>query len=91
MIVITGAFGFIGSCLVAKLNAEGYNDLILIDDFSKKEKEQNLTNKKYSNTLSRKYLFDFIAENHRHIQFIFHLGARTDTAEINKKLFDELN
>ena len=34
MIIITGAEGFIGSCLVAALNQAGYNDLILVDDFA---------------------------------------------------------
>ena len=33
MIIVTGAAGFIGSCLVQKLNDEGYTDLILVDDF----------------------------------------------------------
>ena len=35
MIVVTGAAGFIGSCLVEKLNQEGYYDLVLVDDFTK--------------------------------------------------------
>ncbi|MDX1941303.1 MAG: NAD-dependent epimerase/dehydratase family protein, partial [Saprospiraceae bacterium] len=33
MIVVTGAAGFIGSCLVRKLNNEGHWNLILVDDF----------------------------------------------------------
>ena len=41
MIVITGSAGFIGSCLVSKFNSEGINNLILVDDFSKTEKENN--------------------------------------------------
>ena len=34
MIIVTGAAGFIGSCLVGKLNEEGFTDIILVDDFS---------------------------------------------------------
>ena len=34
MITITGAAGFIGSALAARLNAEGFNDLVLVDDFA---------------------------------------------------------
>mgnify|MGYP002511691601 CR=1 FL=1 len=41
MVVITGAAGFIGSVVAGELNQKGYNDLILVDDFSKKEKERN--------------------------------------------------
>ena len=40
MIVITGAAGFISSCLVAHLNEIGYKELILVDDFTKKEKSK---------------------------------------------------
>ena len=39
MIVVTGAAGFIASCLVAELNRSGHNDIVVVDDFSKKEKE----------------------------------------------------
>jgi ADP-L-glycero-D-manno-heptose 6-epimerase len=53
MIVITGAAGFIGSCLLAKLNEEGFNDIVLVDDFSKKEKLRNLEGKKYSLKVDR--------------------------------------
>ena len=52
MIIVTGAAGFIGSCLVQKLNEEGYTDLILVDDFTKVEKEPNLVNKKYTQKMS---------------------------------------
>ena len=47
MIVVTGAAGFIGSCLVKTLNDKGFQDLILVDDFSNEEKNKNLTNKKF--------------------------------------------
>ncbi|MBO6050432.1 MAG: hypothetical protein J6P65_00455 [Bacteroidales bacterium] len=33
MIVITGAAGFIGSCMVQHLNKSGRDDLVLVDDF----------------------------------------------------------
>ena len=41
MIVITGAAGFIGSCLLSKLNGEGITDILLVDDFSFEEKNKN--------------------------------------------------
>jgi ADP-L-glycero-D-manno-heptose 6-epimerase len=46
MIVVTGAAGFIGSALVGGLNNAGIENLILVDDFTKKEKEKNLESKK---------------------------------------------
>lgn len=91
MIVITGAAGFIGSCLVAKLNKEGFTDLILVDDFSKKEKESNLDNVKFKSKIHRDDFFKWLDEHHKFVQFIFHIGARTDTAEFDKELLWKLN
>lgn len=98
MIIITGAAGFIGSCLVSKLNQEGFTDLILVDDFSDAEKMKNLEaclpdrqGKKYSQKIHRDEFIQWLKENQRLVQFIFHIGARTDTTEFNKDIFDRLN
>ncbi len=91
MIIVTGAAGFIGSCLVSRLNNEGYNDLILVDDFSNADKEKNLIDKKFSEKIERTVFQSWLRENHRFVQFIFHIGARTDTTEFNRAIFDELN
>ncbi len=91
MIIITGAAGFIGSNLVSKLNNEGFFDLILVDDFSNPQKNINLDNKRFTAKVHRDEFIDWIDSNHRLIQFIFHIGARTDTAEFDKSVFDRLN
>ena len=91
MIIVTGAAGFIGSCLVSKLNQEGYNDLVLVDDFSVELKSGNLKGKKFSQKVERRDFHDWLDENEKLVQFIFHLGARTDTTEFDKSIFDDLN
>ena len=91
MIVITGAAGFIGSCLVARLNEAGYNDLILVDDFSRLDKIRNLEGKIFSQKVERSEFHDWLRKEHRFVQFVFHIGARTDTTEFRKEIFDELN
>ncbi len=91
MIVVTGAAGFIGSCLVSKLNQEGYKDIVIVDDFSDPEKMKNLEGKTYSQKVEREQFVAWLKENQRLVQFVFHIGARTDTTEFNKEIFDKLN
>lgn len=91
MIVVTGAAGFIASCLVSKLNQEGFKDIILVDDFSKAEKNKNFEGKTYTERIERNVFSEWLDNNHQFVQFVFHLGARTDTTEFNKAIFDELN
>lgn len=91
MIIVTGAAGFIGSNLVSKLNNEGFKDIVLVDDFSNELKNKNLSNKIFTQKVERNIFFQWLNENHKFVQFIFHIGARTDTTEFDKSVFDELN
>lgn len=91
MIIVTGAAGFIGSCMISKLNKEGFNDIVISDDFSDENKNKNLINKKYKEKVDRKELFQWLEKNNNDVDFIIHIGARTDTTEFNVTIFDELN
>jgi ADP-L-glycero-D-manno-heptose 6-epimerase len=91
MIVVTGAAGFIGSNLVSKLNHEGFKDIVLVDKFDNEQKNKNLEGKIFTSKVDRNLFFEWITENHKLIQFIFHIGARSDTTEQRKEIFDELN
>ena len=91
MIIITGAAGFIGSVVAGELNKKGYNDLSLVDDFSKKEKERNYIDLKYNALVDRNVFFDWFKENHEDVDFVVHLGARTDTTEFDWNVFQKLN
>jgi ADP-L-glycero-D-manno-heptose 6-epimerase len=90
-IVVTGAAGFIGSCLVSFLNQSGFENLYLVDDFSEKEKEQNLANKKFILKIEREDFFDYLKTENPKIDFVYHLGARTDTTEFDYAIHEHLN
>ena len=91
MIVVTGAAGFIGSCMISKLNENGINDIVIVDDFSNINKNKNLENKNFSEKVHRNDFFSWLDKHHTNIEFVIHIGARTDTAEFNVAIFDELN
>jgi ADP-L-glycero-D-manno-heptose 6-epimerase len=90
-IVVTGAAGFIGSCLIQKLYDEGYENIVAVDDFSKLEKLKNLENKPFIFKVKRTEFFSWLDVNYQQVDFILHIGARTDTTETNWEIFQELN
>lgn len=95
MIVVTGAAGFIGSCLVAKLNQMGRNDLIVVDHYDNETdpKRKNLAGKKYIRYFDKaEYLkllrrdgFDF------DVSCIFHMGACSSTTGQDADYYEKNN
>ena len=91
MIIVTGAAGFIGSCLIGRLNQENFNFIIAVDDFSDVDKLPNLEGKKIQERVNRDDFFDWLDQNYHEVEFLFHIGARTDTTEFDRAIFDRLN
>lgn len=93
MIIVTGALGFIGSCLISRLNQDGFKNIVAVDDFSTLmiDKKLNLNKKQISKYVSRIEFPIWLEKNHMNVDFIFHLGARTDTMEQSEELFNRLN
>lgn len=91
MIVVTGAAGFIASGLVTRLNAANFNDIVVVDNFAVERKLINLKGKRLREYVDRNEFFEWLAANHEQVEFIFHLGARTDTTEQNRDVLDLLN
>jgi ADP-L-glycero-D-manno-heptose 6-epimerase len=90
-IVVTGAAGFIGSCLTGKLNNKGLKDIILVDDFQRPEKQKNFNHKACLEMVDRDIFPVWLEKNAGEVEFVFHIGARTDTTEQDRAIFDRLN
>ena len=91
MIVVTGAAGFIGSCLVSRLNQTGHLNIVVVDDFSKKEKDKNLEGKTILAKVGRDGFIKWLNDFGQEVDFIYHIGARTDTTEFDVEVFNKLN
>jgi len=85
MIVVTGAAGFIGSCLLARLSELGYADLVAVDEFGNDAKNKNLQGKELFAKVDRNDFPKWIEENHRFIQIIFHMYHRNKKIVKDKK------
>lgn len=90
-IILTGAAGFIGSCMLQWLNENGFENIIIVDDFGVEEKRRNWENKKYSDAVERYNLFDWLQQHTPDVSFVIHLGARTDTTEFDYAVHETLN
>jgi ADP-L-glycero-D-manno-heptose 6-epimerase len=91
MIIVTGAAGFIGSCMVKRLNDAGYAEVLAVDDFSRPDKHRNLEGKQLWGRVNRLNFVRWLERNHHEVDAVIHLGARTDTTETNVDVFNELN
>ncbi len=91
MIVLTGSAGFIASAMLQRLNDEGIHDVVIVDDFTKSKKEPNYLNKQFAEKLHRDDLFSWWDQQPGKVDLVIHLGARTDTTETDKDVFDILN
>ena len=91
MIAVTGAAGFIGSCMVRSLNDAGYTDLVVVDEFSRPDKMRNLDGKSFREQIHRDNFLRWLERHHADVEAVLHLGARTDTTEMDTAIFDRLN
>jgi ADP-L-glycero-D-manno-heptose 6-epimerase len=91
MIIVTGAAGFIGSYLIQRLNQDNFNSIIAVDKFDNEEKNKNLAGLKIKEKIDRDQFLSWLDSNNETVEFIFHIGARTDTTEFDAALLNKLN
>ncbi|MGB1219710.1 MAG: ADP-glyceromanno-heptose 6-epimerase [Flavobacteriales bacterium] len=90
MIIVTGAAGFIASVTANQLLDAG-KLLLLVDDFSRMEKERNFSRFSPKQLIDRTEFPNWLENNAQSVEAVIHLGARTDTAEQSVELFNRLN
>jgi ADP-L-glycero-D-manno-heptose 6-epimerase len=81
MIVVTGGAGFIGSNLVAALEARGEDDIIVVDTLGTDDKWRNLAKRNLADIIQPGQLQGLIASSRHDIRAIFHMGAISATTE----------
>ena len=91
--VITGGAGFIGSAFVWKLNAEGIDDILIVDELSESDKWKNLLNSRFVDYLHKDQFLQMVRKNAMPfmISTIVHMGACTSTTERNADYLMENN
>ena len=90
MKLVTGAGGFIGSNLVAALDATG-DEIAVCDWLDAPEKMKNLENRRIAERISPDELLEFMRDRAGEIETVFHMGAISSTTETNVALITEVN
>jgi ADP-L-glycero-D-manno-heptose 6-epimerase len=81
VIVVTGGAGFIGSNLIAGLEASGRTGLVVCDRLGTDEKWRNIAKRELADLVPPERLFDAIENRAGEIEIIFHMGAISSTTE----------
>jgi len=89
MIVITGAAGFIGSCVAKYFSTQQKQEIVLVDDFANSIKVKNTSDLINVLKIERDRFISWAHD--KPITQIIHLGARTDTVEADYEVFRVLN
>ncbi|MGK5594654.1 MAG: ADP-glyceromanno-heptose 6-epimerase [Parachlamydiaceae bacterium] len=91
LIVITGGAGFIGSNVISYLNSRGLQNIVIVDELGKTEKWKNLLGKKVVDVISKDECFSWLEDRESEIEAFVHLGACSDTTEIDASYLLENN
>ena len=91
-IVVTGAAGFIGSRIIAGLNARGFDDIIAVDELTQGDKFRNLADLHIADYIDADAFYGAFADRaYGRVETVFHEGACSDTMELDGKYMMENN
>jgi ADP-L-glycero-D-manno-heptose 6-epimerase len=81
MILVTGGAGFIGSNIVAALEARGHHDVLVCDWLGKDDKWRNIAKREIAGVVRPEDLFDVLFQSGDALEAVFHMGAISATTE----------
>ena len=94
MIVVTGGAGFIGSCVIAQLNAIGWKEIIIVDEtLGNNPRHENIKDKDYVEYIEKDvFLKAVLADKvHPKVEMVIHMGACSSTTGTDQKYYEENN
>lgn len=92
MIILTGGAGFIGSCFLWKLNSQGIEDILVVDQLDLSEKWRNLTGKKFVDYVQKDELLRLLSEGKLpKVSHVVHMGAESSTILPDAELYIKNN
>jgi len=90
-VVVTGAAGFIGSCLLRKMNDAGMVDIVAVDKLDATAKWKNLVGKTIDDYVDQDALPGMLESGKIVPGMIVHMGACSSTTETNAQFLMENN
>ena len=92
MYIITGGAGFIGSAILWKLNSEGIDDILVVDDLGSSDKWKNLVNRRYTDYVHKSTFLPLLnSGTFGPIDAVIHMGACSSTTERDADFLMENN